>query len=222
MAVIIREKRILEDGTEVTEKVYRSSVPPSAEHTKQAKRLDSFLAKRMTTIAKEMRAKGLLEGKKGDRERWYELGKNIANFVDDPKIVLPEDRKQDHYIWIALEQNSPKDLHPNKEIAERKNSLTKRNHFRLAYILSKFPFSVVKQQTWREWVEILESPSILEDDRILWWLRKKMGGEAKVKLRPLARALRQELKDMYTKVLSEQELNKLLDDILDNFQSEYI
>ena len=68
--------------------------------------------------------------------------------------------------------------------------------------------------TWREWVEILESPSLLEDNRIFDWLIKTMDKTPKMKLRKLARALRNRLKNLYTIVFSDAELKALLDKMI--------
>ena len=166
MVILIREKRTLEDGKSIIELAYRGSGKPTSDEIKRAEELDIFLAHRMIAISKELEGKGLLDKKQGNIERWYWTGKHISLFVDDPKIVAPEIKQQDYYIWIAIEQNTPTKLQPNQESKMRHNTFTKRNHYRLCYLVAKFSEETVMSHTWREWVEILESPSLLEDNRI--------------------------------------------------------
>ncbi len=214
MAVLIREKRIFDDGSEGTELAYRGIGKPTPEQIKNAEKLDKFLAKKMLDISIELKKKGQLKKRQGNIDRWYLVGREIADFVDNPKIVPPEVKQQDYYLWIAIEQNTPIELQPNQENKNRKNTLSKRNHYRLCYKVSKFPETTVKIHTWREWVEILESPALLEDDRIFNWLIKTMGRNPNLKLRELARSLRNKLKNLYTKVFSEAELVKLLEEVV--------
>lgn len=214
MVVLIREKRVFENGKEGIELAYRGTGKPTSDQIKKAEKLDKFLAQRMVEISNELNKRGLLDKKQGNIDRWYLVGQRLASFIEDPQTVPSEVRQQDYYIWIAVEQNTPIELQPNQENKERKNTLSKRNHYRLCYKVSKFPEKTVKLHTWREWVEILESPALLEDDRIFNWLIKTMVKNPNVKLRELARAMRNKLKNMYTKVFSEKELNYLLDSII--------
>jgi hypothetical protein len=214
MVVLIREKRVFEDGSEGIELAYRGRGKPTPDQIKRAEKFDDFLAQRMAAISKELEEKGLLDKKHGNKDRWYLVGKRLALFIDNPQIVAAELKQQDYYIWVAIEQNTPKELQPNQENKERQNTLTKRNHYRLCYLVSKFPKETVKLHTWREWVEILESPALLEDDRIFEWLIKTMAKNPELKLRELARAMRNRLKNLYTKVFSKVELNTLLDNIM--------
>ena len=215
MAVIVRSERILEDGSTATEKVYRGFGPPTARVIQHAERLDKYLSEELPSIAERLKARGLLEGRRGDRDRWYHLGKYLQEIVEDPELVLPEDRRQDQHIWIAIAQNAPRELHPGMEVIGAKNILTKRNHFRLCYQLGRLPNDIVEQHTWREWVEILESPAIIDDERIVAWIIGKMGRHGKIGLRPLARGIRQQLKGFYTAALTDEELSDLLDEVLD-------
>lgn len=214
MVVLIREKRVFDDGHEEIELTFRGSGKPTPSQIKKAEELDKFLVKKMIAISKELELSGLLDKKQGSIERWYRVGKSLATIVDDPEIVTPEVKQQDTYIWVAIEQNAPIELQPNQENKERHNTLTKRNHYRLCYLVAKFPENIVKFHTWREWVEILESPSITEDIRILDWLIKTMSKNPELKLRKLARAMRNKLKNLYTKVFSVTELESLLDSVL--------
>ena len=187
---------------------------PTLDQINKAEVLDKFLAQRMVAISNELKEKGLLDKRLGNIDRWYMVGKRLASFIDDPQIVATELKQQDYYIWIAIEQNTPKVLQPNQENKERKNTLTKRNHYRLCYLVSKFPQKTVILHTWREWVEILESPALIDDNRIFDWLIKTMTKDPELKLRKLARGMRNKLKNLYTKVFSKGELNSLLDSII--------
>lgn len=224
MAVIVRTTLIDEQGKEQTTIQYRCIRPPTQEDIRQAKKLDLFLNKRMEEIQDKLKEKRLLETRLGNLSRWHALGTELAIFIDDSSIVPVEDRVQDRYIWEAIGQHSPDDLHPGKKASNSKNVGTDRDHFRLCYLVATFQNDLKKakkQGTWRDWVELLESKSILQDERILNWLRIKLRNCPDLKLRPIARMLRHRLKDMYTQVLSDRELNDYLDDGWNNLLFEY-
>ncbi len=213
MVVLIREKRRSNNNIDITEVVYRGSPYPSPEQIKHADWLDKFLSIKLEEIANELMEMNLLSKKRGDVDRWYQLGKKIADIVDDPKIILPELKQQDLYIWIAIEQNCPEELFQSMKIGERSITRTKRNHYRFCYLISKFPLPIVKCHNWRNWRTIFESPALIEDDRIITWLNEKLKKNPNIDLREISKSLRRGLKDFYTQVLSDNELFCYLDEI---------
>jgi hypothetical protein len=76
------------------------------------------------------------------------------------------------------------------------------------------------QGTWRDWVELIESKFIVQDKRILKWLQNKLRDDPEVSLRPLARSLRNHLKDMHTHVLDDCELYTFLEQGWQSFRSD--
>lgn len=213
--MIVRVFESAEEGDAHTIIQYRSLRPPTQDDIKRAKELDKFLELKMMEIQEELQNLGLLDSRLGNLARWHALGKRVAGFVDNPDIVLPEDRAQDRYIWEAISQHAPDELHPGKKASQSKNVGSERNHFRLCYLVAAIQddFNQAEEQgNWREWVELLESKTILQDERILNWVRMKLINNPQIKLRPLVRVLRSWLKDMYTIILSDEELEGYLEE----------
>lgn len=213
MAVIVRVTNINEIGEKETTIQYRTMRPPTHKEIKKAKEVDAFLHKKMLEIRDNLHRNGLLKERLGNLARWHALGGFLAEIVDDPLIISPEDRAQDRYIWEAIGQHSPAELHPGKKKSVSKNIGTHRDHFRLCYLVATFQKDYARaerQGTWRDWVELLESKSLLRDERILAWTQKKLDLHPEIKLRPMARMLRNLLKEMYTKVLNDNELDEFL------------
>ncbi|NOH04738.1 MAG: hypothetical protein HND47_23590 [Chloroflexi bacterium] len=212
MAVIIREDRTIGGKKFPNTKVYKSdklALTDSAK--KQAEKLDEFLDKHLMEVKKEAQSEGLLElkGKDGALELWYFLGTKLQ-FVDDPEIVLPEDKK---YIWRAVWDHSG-ELAPGEMNAR---SGTHRDHFLYCYRVAKFDWSLVKRGgNWRAWVEFLDSPKINADERILDWLSGRMSRiKQKNWIRVLNRGLRQALKNKDTSFFKKDELHELLEKVLE-------
>ena len=208
MAVIIREERTIGGKKFPNTKVYKSdklALTDSAR--KQAEKLDGYLSKHLNEVEKEARSNGLLEfkGKDGALKLWYFIGTKLQ-FIDDPDIVPPEDKK---YIWRAIWDHAG-ELAPG-EMNTR--SGTHRDHFLYCYRVAKFEWNLVDRGgNWRAWVEFLDSPKINSDDRILDWVGGKM---KKIKeknwIRVLNRSLRQALKNKDTSFLKKDELYELLE-----------
>ncbi len=208
MAVIIREERKIGGKLFKDVKVYRSDKFAVTEETKkQAENLDEFLSKTLAEIKGEAKSKGLLElkGKSGALDLWYFIGKKLF-FVDDPKIVLPEDKK---YIWRALWDHAG-DVAPG-DLSSR--SGTHRDHFLYCYKIAKFDKNDVKRGgNWRAWVEFFDSPKIHSDERILDWIGEKMKTVInKNWVRVLNRGIRQALKDKDTSFYTKSELCTVLE-----------
>jgi len=205
VAVIIRQSTSFE-GKRHRVKAYRSVRPVTNEMKRQAEVLDEFLARRMPEIKGEMDKLGLLElrGKAGVLPLWYAVGQRLA-FVDDPTIVPPEDRAEDRYIWEALWHHAG-DLAPGRE---KKSAGTARDHWRMCYRLPRHGRleRVQAVGTWRDWFELLESPFVNADSRILDWVGEKMKAAPKRVLRSLTRTLRNRFKNRETRdVLTDDEL----------------
>jgi len=210
MAVIIREERTIGGKQFRNIKVYRSDkFAITEEAQKQAEKLDEFISKTLTRIRDEVDQKKLLalKGKSGALDLWYFVGERLQ-FVDDPNVVLPEDKK---YIWRALWDHAG-DIAPG-EINSR--SGTRRDHFLYCYKIAKFNKGDVKRGgNWRTWVEFLDSPKIHSDERILEWIGEKMKTIGRKNwVRVLNRGVRRALKDKDTSFYARAELYKLLEAI---------
>lgn len=219
MAVIIREERLIGGKKFKDIKVYRSDkFAVTKEAQKQAEKLDEFIAKAVAEIRDEAQKKKLLglKGKGGVLELWYFVGKKLQ-FVDNPEIVLPEDKK---YIWRALWDYAG-ELAPG-EMNSR--SGTHRDHFLYCYKIAKFDKDDVRRGgNWRAWVEFLDSPKIHSDERILEWIGEKMKTISKKNwVRVLNRNIRQALKNKDTSFYEKTELYSLLEDVWKNLDKEKV
>lgn len=217
MAVIIREERLIGGKKFKDIKVYRSDkLAVTEEVQKQAQKLDQFIVKTAAEIRDEARKKRLLnlKGKSGALELWYFIGGKLQ-FVDNPEIVLPEDKK---YIWRALWDHAG-ELAPGKM---NSRSGTHRDHFLYCYKIAKFDEDDVKKGgNWRAWVEFFDSPKIHSDERILDWIGEKMKTINKKNwVRVLNRNIRQSLKDKDTSFYTKAELYSLLEKVWKNLDKE--
>jgi hypothetical protein len=211
MAVIIREERIIGGKKFQNTKVYKSDKLALTDRAKkEAEKLDEFLSKHLNEVENEARSNNLLslKGKDGALKLWYFIGSKLQ-FVDDPNIVLPQDKK---YIWRAIWDHAG-ELAPG---GMNTRSGTNRDHFLYCYRVSKFEWNLVERGgNWRAWVEFLDSPKINSDDRILDWVGEGMR-EIKQKnwVRVLNKKLRQALKGKDTSFLKTNELYELLEQVL--------
>jgi len=213
MAVIIREKRTIGGKQFKDVKVYRSDkFGVTEEAQKQAEKLDEFLSSTLAKIRAEVKQKNLLKlkGKSGALDLWYFVGEKLQ-FIDDPKMVPPEDKK---YVWRALWDHAA-DIAPG-EMNSR--SGTHRDHFLYCYKIAKFDKNDVKQGgNWRAWVEFLDSPKIHGDERILEWIGEKMKTITKKNwVRVLNRNIRQTLKYKDTSFYTKKELYEVLERVWRN------
>ena len=171
MAVLVTKRAIL-DGKEIC---VRAFLPPTGKLSKagreKAERLDSFLSRRMREIEKEM----ILEGSLNEQalKKWHALGTRLQ-FVDDPELVEPSDVNE-RWIWQAIRQHCPSSLLPKGELEsdpgeERglKRQDKKNDHRELCYRLGKYKWSDVDWlPTWTEWVDLIEAPGLVGDERIV-------------------------------------------------------
>ena len=211
MAVIVRRSATFGGRRYQSVEHYCSVRPVTKDAKEQAERLDGFLREKMREIETKLRAAGLLErkGKTDVLPLWYALGAILAEFVDDPAVVPPEDRLEDRYIWEAIWHHAA-NLAPGDQ---NKSAGTDRDHFRMCYRLArKGPLErIAAIGTWRDWVELLESP-FLRDDRIEDWIGRKMKDNPKHFLRKLTPRLRAEFRDVETEgFYSDQELEEVLE-----------
>ena len=218
MAVIIREKRPIA-GKEMEVKVYKTSEPIlSKEERERAEGLDKFLHEKMKQVEERLRKKGLLKlrGKKGVLKLWFELGKELR-FVDDCQLVSEAHRR---WLWRALYDHSP-DLAPGP--AGSRASIA-RNHFRYCYLLAKrFPNMdfVLSLGDWSWWIDLFDSPTIQNDERILEWISSKHQASelSRDELRKLINGIREEFPSMGmtadTTVLGKGELEQKLQQLYD-------
>lgn len=218
MAVIIREERIIGGKNFKNIKVYRSDrLAVTEEAQKQAEKLDEYLAGALAEIKEEAQKKKLLnlKGKRGALELWYFVGKRL-HFIDDPKIVLPEDKK---YVWRAIYDHAG-ELVPGI-LTKRVLRDPRTSHFSYCYLVSKFPWEFVKiAGDWTSWSEFFDRKETKDDQRIIEWISiKAKEGDIKSKqnwLRPLTKAIHREFAKKDTTVFLRDELYNRLDKIFLN------
>jgi hypothetical protein len=208
MTVIVRREVTDATGERSVREEYKSikNIITKSE-INQAEELDKYLEGKFKTIYSDLQARGLLENEKGDLERWYALGEHLK-FADDEKIVPPEDRNQDKYIWEAFWHHAPLGLRPGPP---NSRTGTKRDHFRECYLLAQIPYDLVRSVgNWSDWVNFLESPSVMQDDRIIKWVSKNLENVTRNELREFTQILRNKFKRRVTEVLSDEELSNEL------------
>jgi len=218
MAVIIREERIIGGKKFKDVKVYRSDkLAVTEEAQKQAEKLDGFLASTLAKIREETRRKKLLDlkGKKGVIALWYFMGERLQ-FVDNPKIVLPEDKK---HVWRAIYDHAG-ELVPGI-LTKRVLRDPRTSHFSYCYLVSKFPWKFVKiAGDWTSWSEFFDRKETKNDRRIIEWIaiKAKKGdiGSRQNWLRPLTKVIHKEFSEKDTTIFSKDELHVRLDKIFLN------
>jgi len=179
LPVIIREE-IVVGGKKVPAKIYRSESqrPLTKSAREQAQKLDELILHEMHDIENDMQRRKLLElkGRRGVLRLWYEVGKRLS-FVQRTDLVPTEDRR---YIWRALYDHAgklaPIPPHPGSGTPENRRADDLRNHFRYCYLIaekfSDFDF-VESVGDWSSWIDLLDSPTIQNDERILEWIASK-------------------------------------------------
>lgn len=213
MAVVVREQR--EIGGRVFEgvKVYLSDERFVTKAEREAAdRLDEFLERKLEEIRKNAAESSLLElkGRPGVLRLWHFVGTQLG-FVDDPSIVRPEDRK---YIWRAIWDHA-RELAPGERDRNSRKAGAFRDHFRYCYLVGRYSWEEVENAgNWRAWVEFLDSPWTRTDERIHQWIGGKVKASARKNwLRRINRRIRQRFKDVHTWVLSDEELERSLEQI---------
>ncbi len=219
MPVIIRDE-ITIGGKKLRAKVFKaeSQRPLTREAKEQAEKLDQFIEEKMREIEREMDKLGLLtlKNRPGVLRLWYEVGKRLS-FVETTNLVSAQDRQ---YIWRALYDHAGR-LSPGLDPPTRASSPS--NHFRYCYLLaSKFPdFEYVEGVgAWRSWIDLFDSPTIQNDERIVEWIASKYSSSNYSEtnwLRRLINAIRNEFPALGastdTTVLSDAELRGRLEDM---------
>jgi len=209
MAVIVREEKYIE-GKKYTVKVYKTRPGKlvTDDEKKKAERLDSILERKVKEIEQELEDCGLLtlKGKKGKvLNLWYETGKRLG-FVMDSSLIAVGDRE---FVWRAIYDHARK-LAPGP-ISERVKRDPETSHFSYCFKLSQFPWDFVEMAgDWTSWSEFFDRKETRNDPRIIKWLGKK-AKESNVQarqnwLRPLTRAIHEELGNKDTTVFSQDEL----------------
>lgn len=210
MTVIVRHKVKTDSGEKTLREEYKSikNIITKSE-INQAEKLDEYLESKFKKIFSDLHDRGLLENERGDLKRWYALGEHLK-FVDDETIVPPEDRNQDKYLWEAFWYHAPLGLRPGPP---NSRTGTRRDHFRECYLLAQIPYDVVKNVgNWSDWVNFLESPAVMQDNRIIKWVGKNLYDVTRNELREFTQVLRTKFKRRITKVLTDEELSKELHD----------
>jgi hypothetical protein len=233
MPVIVREE-ITVGGKQIPAKVYKSENPrPLTKSARdKANELDQLIARKMHDIEEEMERNGLLElkSRRGVLKLWYEVGKRL-DFVETTKLVSSEDRK---FIWRALYDHAGK-LAPNRPYEsdnppQSRRADEPRNHFRYCYLIAKkfHDFDLVESVgDWSSWIDLLDSPTIQNDERILEWIASKQQNsteDSRVEwLRKLINGIRGEFPAAGamtdTTVLTNKELKQKLEKMYHNILS---
>jgi hypothetical protein len=217
MPVIIREE-ITIGGKKILARVFKSESqrPLTKQARLQAEELDQFIDEKMAEVENEISKMGLLELKNrpGVLKLWFEVGKRLA-FVEKTTLVSTQDRQ---FIWRALYDHA-RNLSPSLEPPTRASG--PRNHFRYCCLLaSKFPdYEYVEAVgDWRTWIDLFDSPTIQNDERIIDWIASKYSASNYSQpnwLRSLINAIRNEFPAMAvstdTTVLKNDELRSRLD-----------
>ncbi len=213
MAVIIREEREIGGTKFPNVKVYQSDkrILTKADRD-QAEKLDEYLHDKMLAIASEAQKRGLLtlRGKSGVLALWHFVGQELA-FVDDPKIVPPEDRK---FIWRALWDHAG-ELAPGEKERKSRKAGSARDHWRYCYLVYKKSRGSLEYAeragNWRAWVEFIDRVETRNDERFLNWIEKKMeGAPQKGWLRIITKAIHKSFNKLHTSVWTQEELEERL------------
>lgn len=138
---------------------------------------------------------------------WYKVGHAINNFLKK----FPVAKKEEKIFWNNLY---------NYRIINKSIPLTKigenRNDFKIASLLSKYSFVIVKKVgPWALWREILSYKNIKEDSRILKWVIKELVDNPRTRneTRPLLKAIAARFKRMDTTILNDRELLRKIKEI---------
>jgi len=184
MPVIVRDE-IIFGGKKTLAKIYKSDSqrPLTRSAMDKANELDDLIKRKMRDIENEMEKRGLLalKSRRGVLKLWYEVGKRLS-FVETTDLVVAEDRK---FIWRALYDHAggltPTPPHPGPDRPLNRRADEPRNHFRYCYLIAKkfrnFDF-VESVGDWSSWIDLLDSPTIQNDERILEWIASKQQGSS--------------------------------------------
>jgi len=214
MPVIIREMRSIAGSPPALVKVYKpSDIPLTRDDKIKAEKMDELLDEKMRNIENEIKKLGYhkLRGKKGAIKLWYEVGKRLAPLVESLDLHSGE-RK---YVWRAVYDHVDA-LKPG-EPKVRANERPEDSHFSYCCKLASFDWEFVdKVGDWTTWYELFDSTLFKSDNRLLQWLGKKQRDVSSSQqnwLRPLTKAIRNELKKHDTTVFDDKELYEKLDKI---------
>ncbi len=142
-------------------------------------------------------------------DSWYLRGELAQRLI--LKFKMSELEKK--YFWLMLYDIT------DMNIPDRAKKFHIQNDFHVASILSNYKLNEIeKVGPWGLWREILGSTKIMEDERIAKWimnyiLKKNIKGRSKT--RPLLKLIRNRLKNLETKVLSNKELISKLEELIE-------
>jgi len=174
----------------------------STEEKKRADKIYSESKKELEGLYEELSKKKI----KDILERWYKIGKLIRKLLD--KFDIKENERK--YFWVMMY-----DIGKEKTPDHIKKFSLGRNDFRLAYIMTEYSLEQLKKVgSWSLWREIVGSEKINKDERVARWVADILINDPNIKTRddarPLLKKVRNRLKHLETKILSDKELiNKL-------------
>lgn len=191
MAVIVR-KRVTFGDRQVELEVYQPEGLLSKEDRLRADRLDDLLKRRLPEIATEVIETA---GASSDVvRRWYLLGKELREVVDDRELVAGAD-VSDGLVWLAIWQYLPDSMKPKgaKDATPYvKQQHKRKDHLSLCYEISGFEWSHVQWiRRWDDWNQLAFRPGLLRDQRIVLALGRRVSRLSKY---PSRREFREILK----------------------------
>ena len=175
----------------------------SEEDKSRAHRLDEVLAKIVPEIEQKWEGRMVPgQGKKVDIRVVHQIGKILADVVDDEKLVSPNERR---WVWKAI-----------REMYLAKNSILKRGETRddleYLYKISKYPIQFAQNISWDGWRKLFESTIVNQDARFEKWFRDKASKWYTIPrgmIREFTKVLFSFLKNKDTTVLSDKEIHSI-------------
>lgn len=170
MAVIVRKKVII-NGKEIIMTPFLGEGKISKDDMEKAKKLDKYLAQKMSQIFEEMKGAGLLNA--NALKKWHALGEKLS-FVDDRSLVNAED-VNNGYIWSAIRQHCPLELLPRGTkktdvgaTTEARREGKKYDHLHYCYRCGKYSWQDISWVgNWFNWITLMESPGLMRDPRVI-------------------------------------------------------
>ena len=170
MAVIIRKKVIINDK-EIIMTPFLGEGKITKDDMEKAKKLDKYLARKMSEIFKKMKGAGIINT--NALKKWHALGEKLS-FIDDRSLVNPEDVNNGH-IWLAIRQHCPAELLPKGTKRTDVGSTTgarregkKYDHLHYCYQCGKYSFRDISWVgNWFNWITLMESPGLMRDPRVI-------------------------------------------------------
>jgi hypothetical protein len=183
--------------------------PPTPELADSARTIDSYLARRIPEIEKELINAKLLDEKiphPGQRKHggsvllWHTLGQKMKSICEEYGITGRRDRR---WLWEAVTN-----IHASERIKRARRGRA-RGHFEYCYRVSQFPIEFAKQINWSEWVYFFDSRTVRDERRADEWLMTLVHNGEHINRRTFRRFtqnLNRRIENLDTSVLTTNEL----------------